>query len=199
MDLERHSLGLGQRPALILVDLICGFTDPACPLGSNADGVVAANQALLAAARAKGLPVVFTTVEYHADTEAAVFRARVPALNLLTPGSGWTDVDPRLAPQAGERVLRKLWASAFFGTDLAQDLRAKGADSVIVTGLTTSGCVRATAVDALQSDFPTIVPREAVGDRNAEAHTANLFDLHAKYADVWSLAETLAHIEALPS
>lgn len=191
-DLARNSLGLGQRPALILVDMIRGFTDPACPLGSACANVVAANRTLLDAFRAARLPVFFTTVVYRDAQQARVFRQRIGALNLLVPGSPWIEVDPALTPQAGEPVIEKQWASSFFGTDLADRLRQARADSLVVTGLTTSGCVRATVVDGLQHDFPVVVPREAVGDRNPQAHQANLFDMHAKYADVVSLDQVLA-------
>lgn len=194
-DLHRQSIGLGECPALILVDMIRGFTDPACPLGSACEPVVEANAALLSAFRGAGLPIFFTTVVYHADEQARVFRHRIQALNLLTPDSQWIEVDPRLAPQAGEAVIEKQWASSFFGTDLAAQLQAAGADSLVVTGLTTSGCVRATVVDGLQHDYPVVVPRQAVGDRNPDAHAANLFDMHAKYADVMDLDDVLA---ALP-
>lgn len=195
-DLARNSLGLGRRPALILVDMIRGFTDPACPLGSACDAVVAANAALLDAFRGAGLPVFYTTVVYRNPQQARVFRQRIEALNLLTPDSQWVEVDPRLAPQAGEALVEKQWASSFFGTDLAAQLQAAGADSLVVTGLTTSGCVRATVVDGLQHDYPVVVPREAVGDRNPEAHRANLFDMHAKYADVQDLDQVLAQLAA---
>jgi len=194
VDLERRDVGLGQRPALVLVDMIKGFTDPACPLGTHCPEVVAANVRLLAAFRERGLPVFFTTVIYRKPEQAVVFRRRVPALNVLTPDSHWVEVDAALTPQANELLIEKQWASAFFGTDLAAQLRSAGADSVVVTGLTTSGCVRATALDAMQHDFPTVVVREAVGDRNPVAHAANLFDLNAKYADVWTLDDTLASL-----
>ena len=138
-----------------------------------------------------------TTVIYHDDSQARVFRDRVPALNLLKPGSPWVEVDPRLEPAAGERVVEKQWASGFFKTDLDESLRAMGVDSLVVTGLTTSGCVRATAVDGLQYDYKVVVPAEAVGDRNPDAHRANLFDLNAKYVDVLDLVRVLAIIEAL--
>jgi maleamate amidohydrolase len=196
-DLARHSIGLGRRPALVLVDLIRGFTDPSCPLGSQCTAVVAANAQLLAAFRAGALPVFFTTVVYRRPEQARVFRQRIAALNLLTPDSPWIEVDPALGPRVDEAVIEKQWASAFFGTDLADRLRAAAADSLVVTGLTTSGCVRATVVDGLQHEYPVVVPREAVGDRNADAHRANLFDLHAKYAEVQSLTEVLASIAAL--
>ncbi|MEE4191267.1 MAG: isochorismatase family protein [Halieaceae bacterium] len=195
MDLEREAVGLGKRPALLLVDMINGFTDPACPLGSDCPEVVAANARLLEAFRRHELPVFYTTVVYHDDGQAQVFRNRLPALNVLEPDSHWVQVDPALAPRPGEVVLEKQWASAFFGTDLAAQLRAAEADSLVVTGLTTSGCVRATVVDGLQHDLPVVVPREAVGDRNPEAHAANLHDMNAKYADVLSLDEVIALLD----
>ncbi len=194
MDLERTRLGLGQRPGLILVDLINGFTDPACALGTHCPAVVEANARLLGAFRERGLPVFFTTVVYSDAKQAQVFRHRIKALNLLQPGSRWVRVDPALAPRAGEPVLQKHWASAFFGTDLAERLARARADSLVVTGLTTSGCVRATVTDGLQHDYRVVVPREAVGDRNAAAHEANLFDMDAKYGDVLSLPAVLEMI-----
>ena len=189
MDLERNRLGLGQRPGLVLVDLINGFTDPDCPLGSHCPSVVAANVELLLCFRKLGLPVFFTTVVYRSPQQASVFRSRIEALNLLKPDSHWVQVDAALGPRPGEPVLEKRWASAFFGTDLAERLAKAGADSLVVTGLTTSGCVRATVVDGLQHDYRVVVPREAVGDRNPSAHDANLFDMDAKYADVLALSE----------
>jgi maleamate amidohydrolase len=187
MDLQRNSLGLGQRPALVLVDMIKGFTSSACPLGTDCPEVVAANAELLALFRQRQLPVFFTTVVYHNDDQASVFRGRIEALNVLQPGSNWIEVDDALTPLAGEPVIEKQWASAFFATDLDAQLRQSGADSIVVTGLTTSGCVRATVVDGLQYNYPVVVAREAVGDRNRDAHEANLFDMNAKYADVVNL------------
>lgn len=194
MDLERNQLGLGRKPALIVVDMIKGFTDPACPLGCACPDVVAANARLLREFRRCGLPVYFTTVVYHHEDQARVFRGRIEALNVLTPDSQWVQVDDRLEVHAGDELIEKQWASAFHKTDLDERLRARGVDSLVVTGLTTSGCVRATAVDGLQYDYPVVVPREAVGDRNSDAHDANLFDLHAKYADVQSLEEVIASL-----
>lgn len=196
-DLDRESQGLGSRPALVLVDLIESFTDPECPLGCAADGVIEANRQLLRAFRGKGLPVAFTTVVYRDERQARVFRDRVPALELLKPGTRWVNIDARVAPAAGEPVFEKCWASAFFGTGLDEYLRGRGVDSLVVTGLTTSGCVRASAVDGLQHDYRVVIPAEAVGDRNEAAHRANLFDLNAKYADVLDLQQVLAMIEAL--
>lgn len=197
MDLERISQAVGKRPGLILVDLIKGFTDPASPLGSESDAVVAANKTLLDLFRKRGWPVVFTTTLYRAETEARVFRARLPALNILTPDSQWVEPDQRLARQPNEPLVEKKWASGFFATDLINRLREADVDCLVVTGLTTSGCVRATALDALQYDYPVFIPRSAVGDRNQDAHEANLHDLHAKYADVLSLDDLMRKLESV--
>ena len=196
-NLQQNPLGLTSRPALLLVDMINGFTDPACALGCACPEVVAANVQLLEAFRALGLPVFFTTVVYHSEQQAEVFRRKVPALNVLQPNSHWVKVDSALEPLEGEPVIEKQWASAFFATDLDQQLSALGVDSIVVTGLTTSGCVRASAVDGLQNDYQVVIAEEAVGDRNPEAHRANLFDLNAKYADVLPVAQVLSQLTAL--
>jgi maleamate amidohydrolase len=196
MDLQRNTLGLGTAPALIVVDMIKGFTDPACPLGSDCPEVVAANASLLNAFHQAGLPVYFTTVVYHNNEQARVFRDRIQALNVLTPDSHWVQVDDRLVMAPGDELIEKQWASGFHKTDLDERLRQRGVDSVVVAGLTTSGCVRATVVDGLQYDYRVVVAREAVGDRNANAHEANLFDMHAKYADVMPVDDIVAELEA---
>jgi maleamate amidohydrolase len=191
--------GLGERPALVVVDISVGFTNPESPLACDLEHVVDAVGLLVAAARRADVPVVYTTVAYDEEGKrrAAAFIEKVPALLTLEAGSRWVEIDPRIAPQPGEPVLRKLHASAFFETELAGLLAAAGCDSVIVVGASTSGCVRATAVDALQHGYRTVVPREAVGDRNAAAHEANLYDIDAKYGDVVPLEEALAHLEEL--
>jgi len=196
-DLQRHSLGLGERPALILVDVINGFTNPACPLGSESDSVVSACKSLLEIFRSRQLPVFFTTVVYHDESQAQVFRQRVPALNVLEPGSEWVKIDSRVAPVDGETVIEKQWASGFFDTGLKQRLIDAAADSIVIGGLTTSGCVRATAVDGLQNDYRVVIAREATGDRNLAAHESNLFDLQAKYVDVLALDDVIEHIAQL--
>jgi nicotinamidase-related amidase len=193
MALDSRSLTPARRYALLLVDLSVGFTDPtASPLASPCDGVVEANRRLLEAFRRRGWPVFFTTVAYDDPAQARVFRAKLPVLDLLAAGSPLVEIDPRLAPLPDEPVLVKHWASAFFATDLAERIRQAGADGVMVTGLTTSGCVRASAVDALQHDFRVLLPEQACGDRDADAHRASLRDLDLKYADVRPLEECLA-------
>ena len=186
-----QAAGVGERPAVIVVDLVRGFTDPACPLGAEMDDVVAATRTLLDAARAGGVPVIFTTVVYDDANEraASVFLRKVPALLVLRPGSEWIEVDPRLGRREGEPVLVKAFASAFFATPLAAMLA--GHDSLVVCGASTSGCVRATVVDALQHNLAPIVPRECVGDRWAGAHDAALFDIEAKYGDVMAADEVV--------
>ena len=196
-DLNRQAQGLGKHPALLLVDIINSFTDPDCPLGSEAGDVVEANRQLLHVFREKQLPVVFTTVVYHDESQARVFRDRIPALDILEPGTHWVEVDPRLNPRSDELVIEKQWASGFFKTCLDEYLKEQGVDSLVITGLTTSGCVRATAVDGLQHDYKVVIPAQAVGDRNQDAHRANLFDLNAKYADVLDLYRVLEMIGKL--
>jgi maleamate amidohydrolase len=190
--------GFGLRPALLVIDVNVGFTDPESPLACGLEGVVVAIQRLLGEARAAGLPVVYTTVSYDEGDRlaAAAFIDKIPALLTLEAGSRWVEIDPRIAPLPDEPVLNKLFASAFFGTPLSNLLTAAGCDGVIVTGASTSGCVRATVVDALQHGFRPVVPREAVGDRNPDAHDANLYDIDTKYGDVVSLDEVIAHLEA---
>jgi nicotinamidase-related amidase len=183
--------GFGRRPAVVVVDMIRGFTDPACPLGSVLDAEVAATRSVLDAARAAGLPVFFTTIVYDAEREreAAVFLRKAPALRSLRPGSPWVELDDRLGRRESEPLLLKSFASAFWGTDLGT--RLAGHDSLVVCGATTSGCVRATVVDALQHGLAPIVPREAVGDRWADAHAQSLHDMGQKYADVLPLSGVL--------
>ncbi len=193
-NLQHNQLGLAQSPALLVVDMINGFTDPDSPLGTHCPDVVAANIELLAAFRNSVRPIFFTTVVYYDDQQASIFRAKVPALNVLQPGSRWVAVDSRMERQVSEPLIEKQWASAFFGTDLSKQLRALAVDSLVVTGLTTSGCVRASAVDGLQNNFQVVVAREAVGDRNLDAHQANLFDLNAKYADVLGVDEIISRL-----
>jgi maleamate amidohydrolase len=190
---------LGSRPAVVVVDMSRGFTDPASPLACDLEAVVAAIAELLAVARAAGHPVIYTTVAYGAADRAtaAAFIDKVPALLALEQGSALTEIDPRLAPAPGDPVLTKLYASAFFGTPLASLLVAARVDTLLVTGASTSGCVRATAVDALQHGYPTVVPRQCVGDRDPSAHEANLFDLAAKYAEVVDASTASAFLRSV--
>ncbi len=186
--------GAGRRPALVVVDLNYAFTDPESPLHCDTDEAVAATARLLEAARAGGAPVAFTTLEFDEAGKrlARAFIAKAPALTMLTPGSRWAQIDERIAPREDEPVLLKLFASAFFGTALQPMLTAAGCDTLVVTGASTSGCVRATVVDALQHGLMVLVPREAVADRAQSAHEASLIDIDAKYGDVVSVEDAIA-------
>lgn len=186
--------GAGQRPALVVIDLNNAFTDPESPLHCDTEDAVQATARLLRAARQGQRPVAFTTIEYDegAKRVAKAFIAKAPALTIMAPGSRWAQIDQRIAPRADEPVLVKLFASAFFGTALQPMLTAAGCDTLVVTGASTSGCVRATVVDALQHGLNVLVPREAVADRAASAHEASLTDIDAKYGDVVSLEEAIA-------
>ena len=186
--------GAGRHPALVIIDFNYAFTDPSSPLHCDTDAAVQATARLLEAARAAQRPVAFTTIEYDAAGQqvAKAFIAKAPALTMMTPGSRWAQIDERIAPREGEPVLLKLFASAFFGTALQPMLTAAGCDTLIVTGASTSGCVRATVVDGVQHGLLVLVPREAVADRAPSAHDASLLDIDAKYGDVVSLDEAIA-------
>ena len=185
--------GAGTRPALVVVDLNRGFTDPASPLHCDTDDAVEATARLLEAARTSGCPVAFTTISYDESGKrvAKAFIDKVPSLLTLAADSPWPEIDGRIAPLPEEPVLNKLFASAFFGTPLAPMLAAAHCDTVVITGASTSGCVRATAVDGMQHGYKVVVPREAVADRAPGPHEANLFDIDAKYGDVVSTEEAL--------
>lgn len=197
MALVSRTLNVGSKPALIVVDVVNGFTDPDCALGTACPEVVSANKALLAEFRRQKLPIFFTTVVYYHESQATIFRQKLPALECLQPNSYWIKVDAALERRVSEPLIEKQWASAFFGTDLANQLMACGADSLVVTGLTTSGCVRATVVDGLQHNYAVLIPREAVGDRDLAVHEASLYDLNKKYADVVLLSDLLVRLRLL--
>ncbi len=184
MALTSETTGLGSSPALLVVDASLGFTDPSSPLGGDFSVELDRINALLELAHLRRWPVYLSTVVYHSADEARVFRAKLPDLNQLTAGSPWVAIDERLRLGADDRIFEKTHASCFHRTDLNLWLYDDGIDTVLVTGFTTSGCVRASAVDALQYDYRTVVVADAVGDRDAAAHAANLRDLGLKYADV---------------
>ena len=191
-------LPFGRKPASLIVDFVVAYLDPASPLYAGVEDALASNERLLAAARKAGIPVLFTNVEYSpGGADGGVFYRKVPALKLFERGSPMGAFPASLQPQAGELVITKQYASSFFGTTLAATLTAMGVDTLLITGLSTSGCVRATALDACQHGFLPFVVREACGDRHPGPHEANLFDLQAKYAEVISETEAIAHISAL--
>lgn len=191
-------VGFGQSPAVLVIDFIVGFTNSESPLGSDLDSELGATSELLDVARDRGVPIFFTTTVYQPDlVDAGLFLRKVPSLEILQRGSVWVAVDPRLGPRDSESVVEKRYASAFFGTHLASTLTAAGIDTVVVTGCTTSGCVRATVVDALQHGFRAIVPSECVGDRARAQHEANLVDIDGKYGDVVDLPTVIDYLESL--
>ena len=201
---ERAGLGQrlarGRRPAVLVVDFSCGFTDPAYTAGSDLTAEVEATRGLLDVARANGVPVIFTTIAFEANgKDGGLWVRKFPALAELQIGDRTEQIDPRLAPREDETIVRKKGASAFFGTNVAAILVSQGVDTVVLCGATTSGCIRATAIDLMQYGFPTLVPRECVGDRAAGPAEANLFDIHAKYADVVSVQDAAAYLAALPA
>lgn len=188
----------GTRPAVLVVDFSRGFTDPASRLGSDMGREVQLTRRLLERARPLGIPILFTTIAYDATlSDAGIWVRKVPSMGDLRAGSRWVEIDPRLGRQAEEPLIVKRFASAFFGTHLASLLAARQVDTLLVGGATTSGCVRASVVDAMQYGYPTFVVRECVADRAKGPHEANLFDMSAKYAEVLSLDETLAYLEGL--
>jgi len=189
-------IGWGKRPALLIVDFMRGYTVPGEPFYAPAVALaVACTVPLLAAARKSEIPVIFTKVQYSGGgAEGGLFVKKIPALRRLLPGSVAAEPVPELAPQGNEVVLTKQYASAFFGTPLASMLTAQGVDTIVLAGCSTSGCVRATAVDGMQHGFRIIVPRECVGDRAPEPNLANLFDIDAKYGDVEAVATVIAKL-----
>ena len=192
-----HISGFGAHPALLIVDFVNGFADPAQFGGGNISDAIANTKPLLALARAKGLPVAYSRAVYADDgSDAGVFCLKVPSLKALTEDAEASAIVAALAPAEGEHIVRKTQPSMFFGTDLADWLKAKGVDTVLVTGCTTSGCVRATVVDAMSHNFLTIVVGDCVGDRALAPHEANLFDMAQKYADVMAQADVMARLES---
>ena len=186
-------LAFGDRPVLLVVDVVMAYLDLASPLYAPAFEIaLAVTERLVAAARDAAIPVIFTNVVYQASgRDGGLFYAKVPALGVFDAGSPLGAFPASLQPAAEELVVTKQYASAFFGTSLAATLTATRADTVVVTGFSTSGCVRATALDALQHGFAPFVVREACGDRHPAPHEANLFDLQAKYAEVIGEEEAL--------
>ena len=190
--------GYGKRPGLLIVDYMTGFTDPNSPLGGDFSSQLDATNDLLDSFRRAALPVVYTVIEYDADfRDAGVFIKKVPSLSVLLRGSPMCEIDDKIKPQPGEYIVSKKFASSFFGTNLDTYFRNHGVDTVVIVGCTTSGCVRASAIDSLQHGFQTIVVREGCGDRAEGPHEANLFDMDAKYADVVTLSECVEYVDGL--
>lgn len=184
----------GKKPALLLVDVVVAYLTPGQPLYSpRFETALASCERLTAAARAAGVPVIFTNVVYRAGgIDGGLFYRKVPALEAFLEGSPLGAFPDTLQPRADEVVVTKQYASSFFGTSLAATLTSMGVDSLFITGFSTSGCVRASALDALQNGFVPLVVADACGDRDERPHEANLFDLSKKYAEVLSEVEAIA-------
>jgi maleamate amidohydrolase len=191
-------LPFGKRPALIVIDFVVAYLDPASPLYAGVESAFASVQRVLAAARAAAIPVIHTTVEYRPDgVDGGVFYRKIPALKVFEAGNPLGRFPPELQPLPSELLIVKRYASAFFATHLASTLTALGVDTLLITGVSTSGCVRATALDTCQHGFLPFVVRDACGDRHPAPHEANLFDLQAKYAEVIGEAQAIALLAAL--
>ncbi len=185
----------GNRPALLLIDFARAYLDPASQLYAGVEAARDSAARLHIAARAAGVPVIFTRVEYSADGhEGGVFYKKVAALKAFVTGNPMADFTPELTPLPGDDVITKHYPSAFFGTDLAASLHARNVDTILITGLSTSGCVRASAVDAICHGFIPLVVTDAVGDRDTKVQAANLFDIGAKTAELVSEAQSLAYL-----
>lgn len=191
-----NRIGFGRRSALLVVDFTVGFNDPALFGGGNIDAAIRRTVELLAFFRERRLPIAYTRVVYADDgSDAGIFCMKAPNLKTLTETHPAGQIVPELAPRPGELIVRKTQASAFFGTNLAPWLVRQAADTVVVAGCTTSGCVRASVVDAISHNFRTVVAADCVGDRALAPHEANLFDMAQKYADV---LESAGIIRELP-
>jgi maleamate amidohydrolase len=185
--------GFGRLPALLVVDFVNGFADPGTLGGGNIGEAVAATVPLLEFFRARNLPVIFTRIVYADDgSDAGIWCEKVPRLRGLTENAGASQIVAQLSPRRGELVIRKTQASAFFATHLCGHLIALGMDTIVVAGCTTSGCVRASVVDAMSLNFRTVVATDCVGDRALGPHAANLFDMGQKYADLLTAPEIMA-------
>ena len=185
-------LPFGESPAVLIVDVVMAYLDPASPLYAGVEGALASCERLVAAARTASVPVIFTNVEYQpGGKDGGVFYRKVPALSVFERGSSLGAFPPTLQPLPGELIVIKQYASAFFATPLASSLSASGIDSLLIGGFSTSGCIRATALDACQHGFIPFVVSDACGDRHPDPHAANLFDLQAKYAEVVGESDVL--------
>ena len=189
-------LGFGQKPAMLVVDFICAYTTVGSALyAPDVVTAVAETVDLLTLARQKDVPVIYTQVLYNKNgLDGGLFVQKVPVLRTMVPGEPLAEIVPELPPADRDVIIVKQYASAFFGTSLAAMLTSLGVDTIILTGCSTSGCVRATAVDGMQHGFRIIVPRECVGDRHQAPHDANLFDINSKYGDVVEKAAVMAYL-----
>lgn len=195
------ALAPGTHPAVLLVDMVRAYFDPESPLYcETAKAALDAAVQLVASAREAGHPVVFTNVEYQpGGADGGLFYRKVPSLRLFDQGSVMGAFAPELSPEPGDLVITKQYPSAFFGTALAAELKDRGIDTLLVCGYSTSGCVRASALDALQNEFAPMIVPECCADRHAAPHEANLFDLQAKYAEIMPLPAAQDYLASQPA
>lgn len=192
-------VGYGQRPAVLVVDMQVGLDDPAYKVGADQTPAVEAIASLLAVARANDVPIVFVRTGYRPDgRDGGLFIKKIPGLIELQLDTPAVDVDPRLEPREDDVVITKKFASAFFQTNLPSLLVAEDVDTIVLTGCSTSGCIRAAAIDGISHGYRMILPEECISDRAEGPHQANLFDINAKYGDVVPLAEVVDYLEGLP-
>lgn len=179
-------LGFGSKPAVIVIDFVRAYTVPGAPFfGQGVVDAVDASVDLLAAARRQGVPVIYTQVVYQpSGVDGGLFFQKVPSLKLFVKGEPLGEIDPKITPHPDDIIVTKQYPSCFFGTSLGSTLKTMGVDTIVLIGCSTSGCVRATAVDGIQYGYRVVVPRECVGDRHDGPHDASLFDIQAKYGDV---------------
>lgn len=191
--------GFGKRPAILVIDMCRGITEPGHPLSIDMDHSIKPMQSMFALARDKGVPVIYTTVAYAPPhfADGGTFVEKIPLLRELSLGSPLTEIDPRIPPAPGEIVITKKFPSGFYGTNLQSLLTGLGIDTTIVIGNSTSGCVRATVIDAVSGGFRVILPRECVADRAPLSHAVNLFDMDSKYADVVATAEVIEYLSGV--
>jgi len=192
-------IGFGQKPALIVVDFMKGYTDPESPLyAPDVVGAVSASVPLIEQARARGIPVIHTNILYHSEyMDGGVWVKKAPVMRAMVKGNPYAEFCDEVAPLESELIVTKQYASAFFGTSLSSTLTALSVDTVVLLGCSTSGCIRASAVDAMQYGFRPIVVRECVGDRHSAPHEANLFDIDSKYGDVVLRAKVMDYFGRL--
>jgi maleamate amidohydrolase len=195
-----REVGWGRSPLLLVIDVTRAFTEPDRPLGSDCTDLLEQVNTLIRAARAGDIPVMATRVAYDRPdlSDAGMWAKKIGRLDDLVDGGEAVLMDPRLEVTGEDPVLTKKYASCFFGTDLASRLTAAGVDTLVIAGLSTSGCVRATVVDAIQHGFRPIVVEDAVGDRWAEAHRQALADMQAKYADLTTTEAAAARLRDRP-
>lgn len=192
-------MGFGDRPAVLVIDFQKGFTSSPYPLAANLDVEIEATREVLDVARAKGVPVWFTTISFDGSgKDGGRYFEKIPSLKTLIRGTPLVALDDRLDRKRSEVIIEKKYPSAFFGTSLLSQLNSCQIDTAIICGCVTSSCVRATALDAMQLGYYTIIPEQCVGDRAPAPHRSSLFDLDTKFADVVDKKEVIEYLQNLP-